>query len=143
MSRGYVMDFERPLVELEDKLAELLKLDVSANPDLAAEIETLADEVEKLHVETYTNLQPWDRVQMSRHPKRPKTEHYVEALFDDVVEIHGDRAYGDDEAIFAGLATLRGRKVAVLGHRKGTDTKRTSGATSAPRTQRGTARRCG
>ncbi len=117
------MDFERPLHELEDKLAELLKLDVSANPELAAEIESLAADVERLHVETYTNLQPWDRVQMSRHPKRPKTDHYLEALFDDVVEIHGDRAFGDDEAIFAGFASLGGRKVAVLGHRKGTDTK--------------------
>jgi acetyl-CoA carboxylase carboxyl transferase subunit alpha len=74
-------------------------------------------------METYSNLQPWDRVQVSRHPKRPKTEHYLEALFTDVVEIHGDRAFADDEAIFAGLATIEGHRVAVLGHRKGTDTK--------------------
>ena len=74
MARAYVMDFERPLAELEDKLAELRKLDVSANPELADEIEALAAEIEKLRVETYSNLQPWDRVQVSRHPKRPKTE---------------------------------------------------------------------
>jgi len=123
MARAYVMDFERPLFELEDKLAELRRLDVSANPDLAAEVEALAADLEKLRFETYTNLQPWDRVQLSRHPKRPKTEHYLEALFTDVVEVHGDRAYGDDEAIFAGFATLGERKVVVLGHRKGTDTK--------------------
>jgi acetyl-CoA carboxylase carboxyl transferase subunit alpha len=123
MTRAYVMDFERPLHELEDKLAELRKLDVSANPELAGEIEALATDIDRLRVETYSNLQPWDRVQVSRHPKRPKTEHYLEALFTDVVEIHGDRAFADDEAIFAGLATIEGRKVAVLGHRKGTDTK--------------------
>ena len=123
MARGYIMDFERPLYDLEDKLTELRKLDVSANPELASEIESLAADIERLHVETYTNLEPWDRVQISRHPKRPKTEHYLEALFADVVEIHGDRAFGDDEAIFAGFGTLGGRKVAVLGHRKGTDTK--------------------
>jgi acetyl-CoA carboxylase carboxyl transferase subunit alpha len=62
-------------------------------------------------------------VQISRHPARPKTEDYLSALFEDVVEVHGDRAFGDDEAIFAGFAAIGGRKVAVLGHRKGTDTK--------------------
>lgn len=123
MARRYVMDFERPLFDLEDKLAELRRLDVSNTPELAAEIEALAGEIARLHAETYRNLQPWDRVQMSRHPDRPKTEGYLEALFDDVVELHGDRTYGDDEAIFAGLATFRGRRVAVLGHRKGFDTK--------------------
>ncbi len=123
MARAYVMDFERPLHELEDKLAELRKLDVSANPELAGEIEALAADIDKLRNETYSNLQPWDRVQVSRHPRRPKTEHYLEALFTDVVEIHGDRAFADDEAIFAGLATIEGHRVAVLGHRKGTDTK--------------------
>ena len=123
MTRRHVMDFERPLFELEEKIAELRRLDVSSNPELAAEIEELAHEIERLHEQTYLNLEPWDRVQISRHPERPKTEEYLEVLFDDVVELHGDRAYGDDEAIFAGLGTIGGRKVAVLGHRKGTDTK--------------------
>lgn len=123
MARRYVMDFERPLFELEDKLAELMRLDVSDNPELASEIDALAEQIAILHDETYRNLAPWDRVQMSRHPDRPKTDTYLEALFDDVIELHGDRTYGDDEAIFAGLATFRGRRVAVLGHRKGFDTK--------------------
>jgi acetyl-CoA carboxylase carboxyl transferase subunit alpha len=117
------MEFERPLVELEAKLDELRHLDLASNTDLAAEIDDLAAQIEKLRVETYKHLSPWDRVQISRHPERPKTQHYVAALFDDVVEIHGDRRYGDDEAIFAGLGTLRGRRVAILGHRKGTNTK--------------------
>jgi acetyl-CoA carboxylase carboxyl transferase subunit alpha len=117
------MEFERPLVELEQKLAELRRMDLSGNPELVEEIDVLAAEVDKLHFETYRNLSPWDRVQVSRHPERPKTQHYIEALFDDVIELHGDRAYGDDEAIFAGMATLQGRRIAVLGHHKGTDTK--------------------
>jgi acetyl-CoA carboxylase carboxyl transferase subunit alpha len=116
------MDFERPLVDLEEKLGELRRLDLAENPALAAEIGVLAEAIEALRTETYHHLSPWDRVQIARHPERPKTQDYVAALFTDVVELHGDRAYGDDEAIFAGLATLDGRRVAVLGHRKGANT---------------------
>lgn len=121
--RRYVMDFERPLVELEEKLAELRRLDVPDNPELTAEIDTLTREVELFRESTYGDLKPWHRVQIARHPERPKTQHYVEALFTDVIELHGDRAYGDDEAMFAGLGTLEGRRVVVLGHRKGVNTK--------------------
>jgi acetyl-CoA carboxylase carboxyl transferase subunit alpha len=117
------MEFERPLVELETKLAELRQLDVADNPELAAEIEALGAEVEQLHHETYAHLTPWARVQISRHPERPKTQDYVAGLFGDVIELHGDRHFGDDEAILAALGTLGGRRVAVLGHRKGKDTK--------------------
>jgi len=117
------MEFERPLVDLEVKLEELRHLDVADNPQLTSEIEELSAGIERLRAETYTNLTPWDRVQIARHPDRPKTQNYVEALFTDVAELHGDRAYGDDEAMFAGLATLDGRRVALLGHRKGSNTK--------------------
>jgi len=123
MARRYVMDFERPLVELEEKLAELRKLDLHENPELAAEIATLADEIEQLHHDTYVHLTPWARVQISRHPDRPKTTDFIEALFTDVIELHGDRAYGDDEAMFAGFGTIGGRRVVLLGHRKGKTTK--------------------
>jgi acetyl-CoA carboxylase carboxyl transferase subunit alpha len=116
------MDFERPLVELESKLADLRRLDSEENVDLHAEIESLAAEIEALRVDTYHHLSPWDRVQIARHPDRPKTQHYIEALFTDVLELHGDRQFGDDEAVFAGLATLDGRRVVVIGHRKGTNT---------------------
>ncbi len=119
----HIMEFERPLIELEQKLAELQRLDLADNVELSQEIAALAAEIEQLHHETYKHLSPWDRVQIARHPQRPKTQHYIETLFDDVVELHGDRAFGDDEAMFAGLATLDGRRVAVLGHRKGTNTK--------------------
>jgi len=117
------MEFERPLVELETTLAELRKLDVADNPELVAEIEELTAEIERLRIETYTDLTPWQRVQISRHPHRPHTQDYVAALFEDVVEVHGDRRYGDDAAMFAGLARMGNRHLAVLGHRKGSTTK--------------------
>jgi len=119
----YVMDFERPLVELEQKLAELRKIDLAENPQLAEQIEDLAHEIELLRIDTYEHLTPWARVQISRHPDRPKLDDYLFTLFTDVIELHGDRFFGDDEAIFAGLATLDDRRVVVLGHRKGADTK--------------------
>lgn len=119
----YVMEFERPLIDLEVKLAELRQLDLADHVELSAEIESLAAQIELLRHDTYRHLSPWDRVQIARHPHRPKTQHYVEALFSDVIELHGDRTYGDDEAIFAGLATIDERRVVVLGHRKGTNIK--------------------
>jgi acetyl-CoA carboxylase carboxyl transferase subunit alpha len=120
----FVMQFERPLVEFEGKLAELRRLHAAgADGPLAAEIETLAAEIETLRTQLYSALTPWERVQVSRHPERPKTQDYVAALFTDVIELHGDRLFGDDEAMFAGLGTIGGRRVAVLGHRKGRNTK--------------------
>jgi acetyl-CoA carboxylase carboxyl transferase subunit alpha len=119
----YVMEFERPLIELEEKLAELRKLELAGTPELTAEIEDLARSIEVLRVETYEHLTPWARVQISRHPDRPKLDEYVFSIFNDVIELHGDRAYADDEAIFTGLARLGGRRMAVIGHRKGRDTK--------------------
>ncbi len=123
MARRHIMEFERPLVELESKLAELRRLDLTGDPQLLLEVSALAEEIERLRRETYEHLDPWARVQISRHPERPKTDDYVTALFTDVIEIHGDRAYGDDEAIFAGFGTYGTRKLVILGHRKGTDTK--------------------
>jgi acetyl-CoA carboxylase carboxyl transferase subunit alpha len=120
----HVMPFERPLVELEEQLAELRRLHAAgADGPLAAEIETLAAQIEVLRTQLYSALTPWERVQVSRHPDRPKTQDYVEALFTDIIELHGDRFFGDDEAMFAGLGTLDGRRCAVLGHRKGKNTK--------------------
>jgi acetyl-CoA carboxylase carboxyl transferase subunit alpha len=116
------MEFERPLAELEDKLASLKRVDVTDQPELAAEIAELETEIDRIAETLYTALTPWERVQISRHPERPKTDDYLSALFTDVVEIHGDRLYGDDEAMFAGFGTLGKRRVAVLGHRKGKTT---------------------
>ena len=119
----FVMEFERPLVELEDKLAELKRLDAAALPELAAELADLEREIERLHATLYSALSPWDKVQVSRHPDRPKTQDYLETLFSDVIELRGDRSFGDDEAMLTALATLGGRRVVVIGHRKGKTTK--------------------
>jgi acetyl-CoA carboxylase carboxyl transferase subunit alpha len=116
------MEFERPLAQLEDKLVSLKRVELADQPELVAEISELEAEIARLHETLYRALTPWERVQISRHPERPKTDDYLAALFTDVVELHGDRHFGDDEAMFAGLATLQGRKVAVLGHRKGKNT---------------------
>ena len=123
MTRRYVMEFERPLVELETKLEELRRIDFAQNPELVSEVEELAAELERLHEETYSQLSPWEKVQVSRHPDRPKTQDYLETIFTDVIELHGDRAYGDDEAIVAALATIGGMRTVVLGHRKGKNTR--------------------
>lgn len=123
MKRRHVMEFERPLVELEAKLAELHRLDLSASPELLEEVRDLEAAVDELRHEIYSRLTPWMRVQISRHPDRPKTQDFIEACFTDVVELHGDRLYGDDEAIVTALATIGERKVAVIGHRKGKNTK--------------------
>jgi acetyl-CoA carboxylase carboxyl transferase subunit alpha len=116
------MEFERPLADLEDKLASLKRVDVAEDTELAAQIEELEAEIDRIRETLYTALTPWERVQVSRHPERPKTDDYLTELFTDVVEMHGDRLFGDDEAMFAGLATLAGRSVVVLGHRKGKTT---------------------
>jgi acetyl-CoA carboxylase carboxyl transferase subunit alpha len=121
--KRYVMDFERPLAELESKLDSLRELEVSEEPELAAEIEQLTVQVDELRETLYTSLSPWEKVQVSRHPDRPRTQDYVGALFTDVVELRGDRAFRDDPAVFTGLATIAGRRVVVLGHRKGKTAK--------------------
>lgn len=119
----FVMQFERPLVELEEKLAELSRLDMAAMPELAAEIADLEREVERLRQTLYSALSPWEKVQVSRHPERPKTDDYLSGLFTDVVELRGDRVFADDQAILTALATIDGRRVMVIGHRKGRTTK--------------------
>ncbi|MCX8006963.1 MAG: acetyl-CoA carboxylase carboxyltransferase subunit alpha [Coriobacteriia bacterium] len=118
----HVMEFERPIVELERQLEDLKRLDVSAQPELAEEIARLESEIEMLKDALYSALTPWERVQVARHPERPKTQDYVAALFSEVVELRGDRAYGDDEAMFAGFGTLDGVRCVVIGHRKGKNT---------------------
>jgi acetyl-CoA carboxylase carboxyl transferase subunit alpha len=123
VARTFVMEFERPVAELEHKLESLKRLDLTDQPDLAAEIVALELEIESLRETLYSSLSAWEKVQVSRHPERPKTQDYIEALFTDVVELHGDRLFGDDGALFAGLATIGDRRVVVLGHSKGRNTK--------------------
>ena len=124
MSRPkFIMDFERELVELEAKLEELQRIDVSGHPDLIAEVEELTAELETLHEATYANPSPWARVQIARHPERPKTQDYLEACFTDILELKGDRLFRDDEAMLTALAKLSGHSVMVIGHNKGRNAK--------------------
>jgi len=127
-----VLDFEKPLVQLEEKLAEMRAFAQSnngqVNTELAHEISLMERKVEDLRASIYRNLTRWQRVQLARHPERPYTQDYIYMIFQDFLEVHGDRAYGDDKAIIGGFAKLKDGKgfsqsVAVIGHQKGRDTK--------------------
>jgi acetyl-CoA carboxylase carboxyl transferase subunit alpha len=118
------LEFERPIVELENKIAELKQL---GGASLDFEIRRLERKARQLQREVFSDLSPWQKVLLSRHPLRPFTLDYVGRLLDGgaggFIELHGDRAFRDDEAIVGGLGKLRGRPVMVLGHQKGRGTK--------------------
>jgi len=117
------LEFEKPLINLRKKLDELKLLTQNADVNLTEEIEKLELRLHNLEEEIYKNLEPWDRVQIARHPNRPTTLDYVKYLFEDFFECHGDRTFGDDEAIVAGIAKYKGRPVTIIGHQRGKDTK--------------------
>jgi acetyl-CoA carboxylase carboxyl transferase subunit alpha len=112
---------EREIDRLENEVEELRHLAGSVDGD--AELERIRQQVAELRREFYQHLGPWQRAQIARHPHRPYTLDFIGLLFTDFVEMHGDRGYGDDKAIVAGLAKFHGRPVAVIGHQKGRDTK--------------------
>jgi len=111
-------------LELEklEKVVDDLKL-LAGDQDADAELERLRQQVTELRKEFYAHLGPWQRAQIARHPQRPYLTDYIPLLFTDFVELHGDRAFGDDRALIAGLAKFKGRAVAVIGQQKGRDTK--------------------
>jgi len=116
-------DFEKPLLELEKKL-EQLRVRAKKHPgDSEGEMARLERLIDEKKREIYDNLTPWQRVQTARHPKRPYTLDYVHSFCEDFIELHGDRRYGDDKAIVGGPATIEGRKIMVIGHQKGRDTR--------------------
>ena len=119
----YFLEFERPLVELEKKIQEMKDYSLNEDIDLSDEIAKLEERAKKLSKEIYSRLDRWQRVQLARHPKRPYTKDYIERMTDYFVELHGDRAYGDDPAIVSGLAEIQGAKVVIIGHQKGRTTK--------------------
>ncbi|HCM40523.1 MAG: acetyl-CoA carboxylase carboxyltransferase subunit alpha [Bdellovibrionales bacterium GWB1_52_6] len=134
-------EFEKPIVNLEKKLKDLQDLAKQEGVDFSEEIKILEKKVEALIDETYTKLTPWQKVQLSRHPNRPYTRDYIDALFPDFMELHGDRTFGEDQAILGGVASWppvlsgtalsgevprsdEGRmSVMILGHQKGRSTK--------------------
>jgi acetyl-CoA carboxylase carboxyl transferase subunit alpha len=121
--KAYFLDFETPVAELEDKIEQLRYVQDDSALDIADEISRLSKKSEALTKEIYSKLSPWQISQVSRHPQRPYTLDYIQALFTDFEELHGDRVFADDKAIVGGLARFNGQSVMVIGHQKGRDTK--------------------
>ncbi len=121
MASTYQLEFEKPIVELEEKIKEMRSM--SDQLDIDDEISVLEEKVDRLRENIYAQLTRWQRVQLARHPDRPFTLDYASMIFDDFFELHGDRAFGDDPAIVGGLARIGGREVVLIGHQKGHDTK--------------------
>ncbi|MDN7245973.1 acetyl-CoA carboxylase carboxyl transferase subunit alpha [Planococcus shenhongbingii] len=117
------LGFEEPLIQLRQKIDELKDYTKTAEVDLSSEIQSLEERLSKLENDIYENMKPWDRVQVARHPERPTTLDYIPILFEDFIELHGDRLYGDDEAIVGGIASFNGQPVTVIGHQRGKSTK--------------------
>ncbi|MFC4355923.1 acetyl-CoA carboxylase carboxyl transferase subunit alpha [Chryseomicrobium palamuruense] len=117
------LPFEEPIIKLHDKIEELKTYTKQADVDLTDEITTLEERLEQLRKEIYSNLQPWDRVQIARHSARPTTYDYIDAIVTDFIELHGDRTYGDDAAIVGGIGRIEGNPVTIIGHQRGRDTK--------------------
>ncbi len=117
------LDFEKPIAELESKIAELRHLPNSGDVDIAEEVMRLQDRVQKQLRATYAKLTPWQRVQVARHVERPHAQRYIDRLITDYTPLAGDRAFGEDAAVVGGLGRLGGRSVVVLGQEKGDDTE--------------------
>jgi acetyl-CoA carboxylase carboxyl transferase subunit alpha len=118
-----VLEFERPIVELEGKIRELKQLLAGGNADIARELELLEKKASELQRERYAKLTPWEQLQLAKHPDRPYTLDYIGEITTDFVELKGDRAFADDPAIVGGLCRLAGRRILILGHQKGRNTK--------------------
>lgn len=122
-SSASALPFEKPIDDVRSRLEELEELAEKTTHDLSEEISFYRERLARVTEEIYGDLSPWNRVQVARHPKRPLTSDFIEYLCEDFVELHGDGYFGDDRAIVTGLATIRGRQVLLVGHRKGRNTK--------------------
>jgi acetyl-CoA carboxylase carboxyl transferase subunit alpha len=116
------LDFEKPIAELVGKIEELRHLANNKDLNIADEVSKLQLKADKMMRQTYTQLTPWQKVQVARHPDRPKFSAYIDAMFTDFVPLAGDRLFADDQSIVGGLATLNGKSVMVIGQEKGSDT---------------------
>jgi len=119
---AHVLPFEKPIVELVERVRELRSL-AEFDDQFAPELKRLEEKTSRLARELFRDLSPWQKVQLSRHPNRPYTCDYIDRLFTDFQELHGDRRFGDDAAIVGGLAKFNGKSVMVVGHQKGRTTK--------------------
>jgi hypothetical protein len=131
MSKRHFLDFEQPIAELESKIDELRYVQNESAVDISDEIDRLSQKSQQLTKDIYASLTPWQVTQIARHPQRPYTLDYVNEVFTDFQELHGDRHYADDLSIVGGLARFNGQACMVLGHQKGRDTKERTRATSA------------
>ncbi len=118
-----LLDFEKPLAELEDRIQQIRALAAEKEVDLSSQIEALETRALQLQQEIFATLTPLQRLQLARHPRRPSTLDYIQAITDEWIELHGDRRGNDDPALIGGIARLAGRPVVILGHQKGRDTK--------------------
>lgn len=116
------LDFEKPIVEIRDRIEELKALNGNMNGIYQTELKKLNAKLGKVRKEIFSSLTPWQRVEMARHPSRPYTNDYVKYLFKDWIEIHGDRKFSDDKAIVTGIGNLEGISFIVVGHEKGRNT---------------------
>ena len=119
----YSLDFEKPIVALEHKIKELKELTVREGIDFENEIKSLQFRLRKLQDDTFINLTPWQRVQLARHPNRPKFLDLAKLIFNNFLSLHGDRLYADDQAIVGGLAKMDNEKMLIIGHQKGESVK--------------------
>lgn len=115
------LDFEKPIAELQSRIAELRETADAGPADIDAEVAKLEAKADKLLADTYAKLSPWQKAQVARHPDRPHFKHYIARLVTDFMPLAGDRAFGDDQAILGGLGRIGGRRVMVIGHEKGDD----------------------
>ncbi len=120
---GPHLEFERDIVQIQDEIDRLLEMAEDKGLDVSDELTVLRRKLETLMDETFRNLTAMEQVQVARHPRRPYTLDYIQRIFDDFVELHGDRNFRDDEAIVGGWGRLEGRSVMVVGHQKGRDMK--------------------
>ena len=121
--KRHILDFEQPLVALEDKIAELKQLAIVQNVPADDEVKRLTEKADKLRNEIFSKLTAWEQVQLARHPLRPYTLDYVTAFATDFVELHGDRTFADDPAIVGGFMTINDLRVMMIGQQKGRDTR--------------------
>ena len=117
------LDFEEPIEQLFEKRSKLVEMQTQGDLNLDYKIAELDKLIEEKKENLYANLTPWQRVQLSRHPERPYTLYYIHHIFEDLIELHGDRKAGDDKAIVGGIANLDGQSVVVIGQQKGVNTK--------------------
>lgn len=117
------LTFEEPIIKLREKIKELEEFTNSSEVDLSKEIENLKTRLKNLEEEIYENMDPWERVQVARHPERPTSLDYISELFEDFIEFHGDRVFGDDAAIVGGIGFFENQPVTIIGQQRGRDTK--------------------